>query len=78
MKGAVMSSSTSIDRPGRLALKTASIGLRRLRRLIRILARAIRFDGENDIVRRYEGHSWCDSTERSMNNEIMSGRHARR
>jgi hypothetical protein len=41
------------------------------------LSRAIRFAGEDDIVRRYEGHSWCDSTERNMNYDIMTGRCSR-
>jgi hypothetical protein len=32
-----------------------------------------RFD-EEQVVKRYEGHSWCDSTERELNYEIMTGR----
>jgi hypothetical protein len=41
------------------------------------LARAVRFAGEDEIVRRYEGQSWCDSTERNMNYDIMTGRYSR-
>jgi hypothetical protein len=48
-----------------------------LRQAFDRLARAVRFAGEDDIVRRYEGHSWCDTTERRMNYHIMTGRDLR-
>jgi len=46
-------------------------------RVFELAVRAIRYNDEDDVVSRYEGHSWCDSTERDMNYDIMSSRHLR-
>lgn len=29
---------------------------------------------EDEIIARYEGHAWCDSTERNLNHHISTGR----
>ena len=60
----------------------AAAGLLRCRRaftmkLGELLRRGPSFSDEDDVVRRYEGHSWCDSAERSINYDIMTSRHLR-
>ena len=39
-----------------------------------VMTMAMRSRHEDDVVTHHEGHAWCDSTERSMNYEIMTGR----
>jgi hypothetical protein len=48
--------------------------LPRLSRVLGFVAGVIARHDEDDVVERYEGHSWCDSTERSINYDIMTGR----
>ena len=49
----------------------------RLARVFELVVRTISRSDEDDVVSRYEGHSWCDSTERSMNYDIMTSRYLR-
>jgi hypothetical protein len=78
MNQAVIPVHIAAGRPGRrLTLNVKFRELRRLARVFDLVAGVIRRSDEDDVVRRYEGHSWCDSTERSMNYDIMSGRHLR-
>lgn len=39
-----------------------------------LVAMAKRNSREDDVIKHHEGHTWCDSTERSMNYEIMTDR----
>jgi hypothetical protein len=48
-----------------------------LTKVVAFLVGVINHIQEDDIVRRYEGHSWCDSTERRLNYHIMTGRDTR-
>ena len=49
----------------------------RLARVFELVVGIVRRSDEDDVVSRYEGHSWCDSTERSMNYDIMTSRYLR-
>jgi hypothetical protein len=60
----------------------AATGLLRRRRAFAMklgecLRRGPSFSDEDDVVRRHEGRSWCDSAERSINYDIMASRHLR-
>jgi hypothetical protein len=63
------------DRPRRRLAFAVKLGrLPRLSRVLGFVAGVIARHDEDDVVERYEGHSWCASTERSINYDIMTGR----
>jgi len=63
------------EQPRRRSIFPLSLGRpRRFSQVVEIVARMIRRSDEDDILRRYEGHSWCDSAERDINYHIMTGR----
>ena len=45
-----------------------------LLRVRTFLRGVIHHQQEDDIVKHYEGHSWCDSTERGLNYDLMTRR----
>lgn len=48
-----------------------------LTRVLAALVGGIIRDYEDEIIKHSQGHSWCDSTERQLNNDTMIGRHTR-
>jgi hypothetical protein len=65
------------DGPQRRAACTESDQTPALARVLAFMASVISRNDEDNIVKRYEGHAWCDSTERRLNYDIMIGRYTR-
>ena len=74
MNHAVVPVQMATDRPRRRLVFTMKLARLGLTRTFQFATRLLRRGDEDDVVERYEGHSWCDSTERSINYDIMIGR----
>jgi hypothetical protein len=74
MNHAVVPVQMATDRPRRRLVFTMKLARLGLTRAFQFATRLLRRGDEDDVVERYEGHSWCDSTERSINYDIMIGR----
>ena len=47
-------------------------------RVLKFVISTVFHKQEDDIAKRYEGSSWCDSTEHDLNCDVMTGRRTRR
>ena len=63
------------DQPQRTAVFKPSPFFKRVRKF---LTQAIIRIPDDDIGKLYEGSSWCDQTERDLNNDVITGRRTRR
>jgi hypothetical protein len=78
MNRALIPMRSTVDRPlRRLTFALKFSWLPRLTRVVKLVAAFIKRSEEDDVVSWYEGHSWCDSSERSMNYDIMTSRRLR-
>jgi hypothetical protein len=74
MNHAVMPVQIATDRPRRRPVFTVKLARLGLTRAFQFARKLLRRSDEDDVVERYDGHSWCDSTERNINYDIMTGR----
>jgi hypothetical protein len=75
MNRAVLPVPLSTHQPRRYQRSALKLGrLPRLARVLASIAAVIRRSDEERVVSRYEGRSWCDSTDRELNYEIMTSR----